>query len=427
MEGPVSFGAQLRNLFDQYSQPENRVTHALMTALDRDRTLLRSFLKQLVKVKPPRRTSSLLVLEQQYPGEAEPKEEELERRGIPDGWIYDEDAGWCVFIETKVLASLRAAQVGSHRRTALQRGFRFAKPVVIVPRLSITLPNDVTVLEWRHVYVWLRQHAAESEWAARTAEYLEIAEAKLIENQQFVEGTLTKFAGFPFDFEHPYTYLEGKRLLRLVREELRSRSDLKKVLGMNPVVAGRPAITGSRSDAVWDFLSLSSAADASQFTKYPHLTIGILAQAAEAMVTIPNSVNTRMRRSIRELGEDGFQELTAKVVANLKPLLRAHPGASPWFRGVQRRYPTQRSAAIMDARIDFDLRTAVPSSGSPKTQPAWLSAAHRAFSDKQGSNYQIQMGVLFRYDRCPELKRPEAVDLIAQAWLGCKPLIDLGR
>jgi hypothetical protein len=46
------------------------------------------------------------------PGEEEPSEEELERRGIPDGWIYD-DKGWCVFIETKVMAKLTAEGVSS--------------------------------------------------------------------------------------------------------------------------------------------------------------------------------------------------------------------------------------------------------------------------------------------------------------------------
>jgi len=90
----------LRNIFDQYAQPENRVTHALMTALNEDRTLLRRFLAELVKVDSPTRAGELLVLEQQYPGEDEPSEDELERRGIPDGWIFNED-GWCVFIESK--------------------------------------------------------------------------------------------------------------------------------------------------------------------------------------------------------------------------------------------------------------------------------------------------------------------------------------
>jgi hypothetical protein len=105
----------LRNIFDQYSQPENRVTHALMTALQEDRKLLGLFLRELVGVKPPCQPDKLTVLEQQYPGEEEPSEEELERRGIPDGWIFDSE-GWCVFIESKVIAKLGADQINRHRR-----------------------------------------------------------------------------------------------------------------------------------------------------------------------------------------------------------------------------------------------------------------------------------------------------------------------
>jgi hypothetical protein len=73
------------------------------------------------------------------------------------------------------------------------------------------------------------------------------------------------------------------------------------------------------------------------------------------------------------------------------------------------------------------LRTAIPFGGPPKTQPRWLSAAYGSFVNKETSNYQIQLGVVFRCERCPELRQPDAIDLIASAWLACKPLVDLAR
>jgi hypothetical protein len=36
----------MRNIFDQYSQPENRLTHSLVMALHYDRNLLKSFLSR---------------------------------------------------------------------------------------------------------------------------------------------------------------------------------------------------------------------------------------------------------------------------------------------------------------------------------------------------------------------------------------------
>src|SRR5690348_6365387 len=166
----------MRNIFDQYSQPENRVTHALMAALQEDRRLLGLFLRELVGIKPPCPPDKLTVLEQQYPGEEEPNEEELEKRGIPDGWIFDSE-GWCVFIESKVIAKLGADQINRHRRTAERRGFNWIIAVAIAPRLPSTLPAGTVLLEWQEIYTWLCRRAPNSMWADRTARYLEIAEA----------------------------------------------------------------------------------------------------------------------------------------------------------------------------------------------------------------------------------------------------------
>ena len=145
------------------------------------------------------------------------------------------------------------------------------------------------------------------------------------------------------------------------------------------------------------------------------------------MVTVPHAVNNVMRRNLIELGENRFQALAAEIVNNLNPLLHDHEGAAPWFRGIQRRYPSQRATPFIDAQIEFDLRTAIASGGPPKTQRRWLSAAYGSFVNKESSNYQIQIGVVFSYERCPELRQVDAIDLIASAWLACKPLTDLAR
>jgi hypothetical protein len=143
----------LRNIFDQYSQPENRVTHALMTALNEDRKLLALFLRELVKVKPPCNAHKLTMLEQQYPGEQEPSEEDLERRGIPDGWIFDGE-GWCVFLETKVIAKLGADQIIRHRRTAERRGFNTIIAVAIAPYKPSTVPAEIARGLYARQNIW---------------------------------------------------------------------------------------------------------------------------------------------------------------------------------------------------------------------------------------------------------------------------------
>jgi hypothetical protein len=406
----------VRNIFDQYSQPENRMTHALMTIINEDRKLLGLFLHELVKVKAPTNPRKLSVLEQRLPlvGEPEPPEEELERRGIPDGWIFDGE-GWCLFIESKVLSRLRAHQIRSHRRMAERLGFQSITAVGVAPRLPLSLPADTVLLEWRDVYAWLRRHAAASAWAARAADYLELAEAKLIDTEKFVEGSLTMFAGFPFGRNRPFTYLEGKRVLGLALGELRKRHDLRSRLGMNPKAPGRTPITGRQAAGVWDVLLLSESIE--DFTKYPHLTLSVRSQDIAAMVTVPNADKSAMRANLKRLGEAGFQALTGEIIDNLGPLLRDHQGAKPWFNAVQRRFPSPKAPPHVDARIEFDLRTAGPPVGPAKTQPRCLSAAYGSFVNKGGSNYQMQMGVVFPYEQCPELRQADAIDLIAAAWL----------
>lgn len=171
-------GGLMRNVFDQYTQPENRLTHALVYALWADRTLLRRI--------------RLLALAVKEPGRA--------------------------------------------------------------------LPPGVRFRSWSQVYAWLIRQSRHSQWAARAADYFIVAEDCV------QEGTLTTFTGIPFGTEEPYHYPEAKRLLKLMMEALRGRTELSRTLGVNPSLPGRGAITGRDGAAVWDFLRLRQSARAKDFT-----------------------------------------------------------------------------------------------------------------------------------------------------------------
>ncbi len=124
----------MRNLFDQYSQPENRLTHALAICLDEDRTLLRDFLRW-IDVDPAARPGVLQIVEQNLPGEPPETEEEAERRGLPDLVIHD-NAAWCVLIESKVQSGLTEDQLQRHRRTLRRRGFESITTLVLTKSRS---------------------------------------------------------------------------------------------------------------------------------------------------------------------------------------------------------------------------------------------------------------------------------------------------
>jgi len=422
----------MRNIFDQYDQPENRLTHALATCLHEDRRLLRSFVRWATGEKPPVQ-HHLQIVEQTLPGESDLTEEEAETRGLPDAWIHDDEV-WALIIECKVKSAIDLGQLRRHRATAIRRGFE--RPGILV--LSPEKPPKQSLAGWSHrtwpeVYAWFMKQSSRSAWARRMVEYMEVAEARLPAEGYLERGSLTMFSGIRFDSNNPYNYAEAKRLLRLALQELRRDKRLQR-LGMDPKGKGRPAITGREGASVWDFLPLRRAARAAAFTACPHLTLSIQSQRVLVVVTIPHGIKTEFRRNLLALERDGFRHLLMEVEGRLRSVLRTADGAKPWMEVVQRHYRTQRSAATVDALLEFDLRTALPRETKKrgddvmvKTQPQWLDSAYRALANKH-SNLQIVIGAMFPHG-CRALRSRTALDYIARTWLACEPFLKvvLGR
>ena len=237
----------MRNLFDQYDQPENRLTHALFATLDRHRPYLRPFLRHLgVPDIPP--VKSLRITEQQVPGMQEVDAEELDARerdtrGLPDACVFT-DEGWAVLFECKVQAPVKADQLRRHRKTAIRHGFDSPHVVVIaVEETTRTTAKGTITVTWRDVYRWFNKRAHEP-WARELVHYMRTFERKMLAKDYEIRGTITVFDGLRFNAENPYTYREGKRLIRLLGDQLRTRKELHKI-GVDPEGEGRPAITGS--------------------------------------------------------------------------------------------------------------------------------------------------------------------------------------
>ena len=413
----------MRNVFHQYQQPENRLTHALVCALAEDSRLLKRFTRWATGRATPK--GKLQIVEQQRPGEEARSEDEA--AGIPDAWIFNDD-GWALLFESKITAHLGTGQLRRHLATAARRGFPNATLLVVTARdQAPAIKGDVIALPWTAVYAWLLREKRRSEWAARCANYMEILESDLIEQGTLKEGAVTTFSGIPFDSENPYSYLEAKRLLKLAMDKLRGNAKLKRELRMDPIAPGRGAITGSEGVAVWDFLRLKHAKGAQSFTQYPHLTLAIERDRLLAIVTIPNSVRADFRGRLLNLGLDGFGALLSGVNTRLIKVLRGDNGAAPRVVVVQRRYMTQSSPAIYDATLEFDLRTAFPTSRGRgkrivKAQPQWLGATFNALSKKR-SNLQIAIGASFPYTRSSTVHERTILDRIATTWIACKPLL----
>ena len=234
------------------------------------------------------------------------------------------------------------------------------------------------------------------------------------------------FSGICFGKSDPYSYREAKRVIRLAMDELRSRQDLQRELGIDQTASGRGSITGRDGTSVWDFLWLINTEGAKSFTKRPHLTVGIHSEYLHSVVIIPNGMSSGLRQNILAGGIDEFRTLFGEILVGVTASLRRLEGAIPSIEVIQRRYPFQRAEPFVDAKLEFDLRTGFgsrkSSTGLPKFQPEWLDATYHALASKN-SNMQLAVGAKFFYDRCDVVRRPEILDHIASVWIACKPLL----
>jgi hypothetical protein len=416
----------MRNLFDQYQQPENRLTHSLLCSLDADRCLLQAFVRWITA--GDRRGAPLIVQGQSLPGQPELAEDEADRKGIPDGCISD-GAGWALLIESKVGARWNPDQLRRHRATALRHGLEDVLILCLTSgRTRQEVPDRCVARTWPEVYSWLHEQASGSEWAKRTRDYFGVAEAKLLERETLREGAITMFSGIPFSDDEPYTYLQAKRVLGLLRDELLAHAGLRKRLAVDPDNPGRGAITGTKSRRVWDFIGFTAARGADGFTSHPHLTLGVHDDKLEAMLTLPNGMPASRRRAMLGDSFEAYERRVAEVTGAMMRAARSAPGAKPIANVVQRHYASQRSEPVYDAVLRFDPRTAIAigKDTEVKSQPQWLRAAFDSLNGRR-SNLQFQIGMEFRYDRCPAVRKETIAETVAQVWLASEPMLAVAR
>ena len=411
----------MRNLFDQYNQPENRLTHALAVCLNEDRNLLRGFLA-LMRVRAPVHETKLLIAEQSVPGDpAESDEEESGRRGLPDIVIHD-GASWCLLIESKVQAVLTQDQLARHERTLRRRGFGDVRRVVLT-KGNVNAEGTIG-LTWSGLYEWLGSNGTRSEWAERLRGYLRAAEVRLAREDYLTEGTLTMFDGFRFSADNPYTYGEAKRLLNLAMTELRKDKSLQR-LGMDPIAPGRSAITGRGGKVVWDFLSLADRPKEKPFTNYPHLSLEVYTDQLQVAVTIPNGVARAVRKRLTDLGDKGLIELNGQILEKGRRIL-ARDGSMQAY-ALQRHYLSQRSPAIVDARMDFKLETCHSDGdgGRVKRQTEWVQLFAELLRSKRAN---IEFGYVVHLPwETKGLDTRESLGLIVESWHALEPVLDMVR
>ncbi len=385
-----------------------------------NRRLARDFLRWVSDgTLPGKNGGQIQVSQQNIPGEVIGLKEG-ERRSLPDACLFVPEE-WCLVIESKVTAALTADQLRRHRQMVLPL-FKRVEVLAITADPTPKVPVGVQHRTWVSVFEWLAQRSGTDEfWRHHLREFMRLLESQYLEREVHLPGALTTFDGIPFGPSHPYSYTEAKLLLKQAMELLRKRPSLRN-LGRNPVLTGRPAISGSKERVVWDLLSLAPAGEASKFTQWPHLTLGIHQDKVEVMVTIPNDARTRVRNVMLALGKDSFLKLLTSLSDGMIKAVGKNAEAIPTLLLLQRHYVAQKKA-IEDGRLRIDLRTvSSKQKGAVKPQPAWAIAAFELFVSRSGNNMQLQIGTEFPHSGA-WLQGGEALDRIEKSWLTLRPLL----
>ncbi|MCK5271967.1 MAG: hypothetical protein KAJ52_05300 [Sedimentisphaerales bacterium] len=392
----------------------------MICTLANDKKLIPPFLRWLKCTNIPS-LKNIHIGQQQSPG----REAKVEKEGagsIPDACFFDDD-GWALVIESKVQAGISKInyQLRKHRRTAARYGYEKARVVLIaVDRPSRPLPNGMHYVPWKKVYQWFVKCSKMSDWAGRFVEYMQVFEANMINQDYNIKGTLTMFSGFHFDEEHPYTYHEGKRLIRLMGQKFRKNKDLVRELGLDPEGQGRKGI--SKDEKIWDIIPLKKA-EGKAFTAYPHATIFMSSKEAGVAITVPNGLKGGIKSRLKKVGTDEFGGLLTKIEKNLRGCIKQAPGTKPIIYILQRHFKSRRSHPITDGRLEVDIRTLV---NDEKTgleyQPMWLDAIYDILTHKQ-TNLQLGIEVRFPYSE-KAMQSDKALDVMANAWIAMKPMLD---
>lgn len=129
--------------------------------------------------------------------------------------------------------------------------------------------------------------------------------------------------------------------------------------------------------------------------------------------------------SLSSLEPEGFEKLVQQVGQRLSRAVRRVPGSKPTLYATQRHYPTMGAQPVVDARLQFDLRTAFQGGrDGVKAQPVWTQAIFDVLANRKGTNLQIGIGATIPFGG-KVVQTRQVLDVVARVWLACAPWLDV--
>jgi hypothetical protein len=380
--------SRLSPLFDQYSNNENRLTHALLHTVSSSNWIFSRFLKQFAKIDHTITAKTFEITTQKVPlehGDKDPEKVE----SIPDAWIVDDCSEIGLAIEVKdVKNSVSIKQLEGHTKRVIN--YNFPHLIVITPDLQPpdkllkfreTRKESVIVIwqSWDAVYRWLKELSNKANNRDKD-EFIITSMLEYLERRRKVLGFQGIF------FRSGFNVHEAKEILYAEMESI--QTSFNKVFP--ELTRRRPSITTISQESVWDCFGNDKG-----FTSDIHFTFSIRETFHDISMTIPNSANRTWTHLKRVFSSN---ELEGELFKILEILRKKVPYLYVEF--IQRHFKYRRFG-IRDGFMEFDIDTLGPPFRAKKSEakelPVWKQALKEAITNKKNVNAQVMFKSRFYY------------------------------
>lgn len=392
---------KIRNIFNQYSLLENKVTHALAHTFASEKVLLRKFL-QWVTGQPPGIHPVITVQDREGEGDS-----------VPDMTLEDEST--CLAVENKLYQnSINTNQLWEHwKRTEASerptRGVLVISPDSEEPEHVRQIRRKGAMVYWHRwpdVHRWIKETTGVRGRHGRSlvgdfCEFLRVAEDQL--HEKGVNAMLTVFDGIHFEGDER-DGIQAPSLLRHIRKFIEASDRMKQLF------PGRKAELGRKQSGLyWTSIGLVPSSNGmgkdDPFNKHPHLTIEFEETAFLAFIVLPHAALTQYKQHVRQATLRDWQKLLMAIQEAVIGLADGGPPTA-FLKIQQRHWKVRRGSPITDGELQFSLDTLADSSmkvdGRAKTNPAWASMLPELIAASKRVNTQLEIGLRYPYKECKE-------------------------
>lgn len=405
--------SRIRNIFDQYSKPEDRVTHALGHVLDEDPELLKSFLHWGVNYDME---ESPVVIVQDTRGD---------RDSIPDMTLGTPEEFECAFESKIVPGSLNERQLRNHWQRVQPDGSVLAvTPDQDEPELIRQLRQTGIRIQWkrwRDVHNWVAERSDFGRPNVRSqfCDYLIEVESQLQEEGK--EVMLTTFHGVHIG-KGEHVGGQARAHLRYLRKQLEASGIMRREFPGRREGVGRAVTTN------WTSLGLVEATDGGSFNNYPHLTIEFTESAFEAFIVLPHAARQTYRKNARSSTTANWKNVLTEIQQNVSSAGRS-PRPTPFIHLAQRHWLSRNAPPEVDGDLRFTLDTL---SGTTervdkgvKPHDGWHALLPGLVAETS-PNMEMQIGISYPYERCRDtLRSPKFAEHLIRSIVCLKPFLRL--